>query len=561
MAPRFSRTILAFCFLLSSVGAIPSQGTFIGITACSTNFSQNMTEMTLPQCYSLCGTGWASYDKWDALTSILTWVVPLFVLVGNMHFSHFDVAIYKKHPNQRWWYAARRVVVNDSRSLLFNYAFVILHVLADPIDTIWSLLDKLAFARETKAYIHQQIRYLSRPKLPTVTAKGTITISLHRLPTHPSAPNPQPPKLTPRNLQNLQIVLFALDDFSPSPSIPTLLHLLHHPTLPSHHREKLLDTLTHTATLLSQTRIKSARRAALAVIAYAYPLFTSVASGAAASSTPLHFPHTIALRELYYWLIPTIALSSAAGAWPTEKIAEVALLPLVREVNRVAREMGMKGEKMVLEPLRPWGGAVYTWRPGKRVRCWGEVGMLGSALAVVAGAWGFSFAMSVVTPTQGLGCRAVTEVGYFAAWCLSCAGTWWVCWWWDRERGWGETWGEGFEERNVRARRLFIMVLVKDAVFAVPMTLILFLAFKGWWNSCDCWSARWSLGFTKARVPLGLAGWEKQHDYLYYALIGGALGFQVLAAVGMVGWNWGVLRLIYGDEADENRVGISKGKA
>ncbi|KAF2806392.1 uncharacterized protein BDZ99DRAFT_573913 [Mytilinidion resinicola] len=555
MAPRFARIMLAISSFHSFTSAFPSQGSFIGITACSTNFSRNMTEMTLPQCYSLCGTGWASYDKWDALTSILTWVVPLFVLVGNMHFSHFDVAVYKKIPDQRWWYAARRIVVNGGRSLLFNYAFVILHLLADPIDTIWSLLDKLAFAKKTRAYIHEQISHPSHPPVPMATAKGNITITLRGLSTQLSAP-----PLTPHALKNLQIVLFALDDFSPSPSILTLLHLLHHPALPPHRREKLLETLAHTATLLTHTRIKSARRAALAVTAYAYPLFTSVASGAAASSTPTHFPHTIALRELYYWLIPTIALSSAAGAWPTEKTAGVALQPLVREVNLVTREVELKGEEMALGTPRPWNGAVYTWRPRKRVRCWEDVGMLGSAFAVVAGAWGFSFVMSVVTPTRGLGCRAVTEVGYFAAWCVNFLMTQGVCLWWGRGGRGGGRWGEGGEEKDGRARGLFVVVLVKDAVFAVPMTLILFLAFKGWWNSCDCWSARWSLGFANARVPLGLAAWEKQHDYLYYALIGGALGFQVLAAVCMVGWNRGVLRLIYGEAEKANEIRVPKGK-
>lgn len=35
-------------------------------------------------------------DKWDVINSILTWVVPLFVLVGNMHFSHFDVLVLHK---------------------------------------------------------------------------------------------------------------------------------------------------------------------------------------------------------------------------------------------------------------------------------------------------------------------------------------------------------------------------------------------------------------------------------------------------------------------------------
>jgi hypothetical protein len=88
------------------------------------------------------------------------------------------------------------------------------------------------------------------------------------------------------------------------------------PRLNPDDRTHILTTLSHTATLLTQTHIKSARRAALVVIAYAYPLFNSVASSRAAATALVHFPHTI-------------ALSAAASAWPTEETADVALWPLV----------------------------------------------------------------------------------------------------------------------------------------------------------------------------------------------------------------------------------------
>jgi hypothetical protein len=110
MLSKFPGTVLALFILLPLSSAIPSQGDFIGIITCSANFSRNITEMTLPQCYSFYSTSDAPCHKWDVVTSILTWVVPLFVLVGNMHFSHFHVGIYKPEDDSMWWHAVRRHV-------------------------------------------------------------------------------------------------------------------------------------------------------------------------------------------------------------------------------------------------------------------------------------------------------------------------------------------------------------------------------------------------------------------------------------------------------------------
>jgi hypothetical protein len=95
-------TVISVLFLCTPASAIARKGNFIGTETCSTTFSKNMGTMSLPQCYEKCGTGWAPYGKLGIIVSILAWVVPLFVLIGNMHFSHFDVRILESEENPYW---------------------------------------------------------------------------------------------------------------------------------------------------------------------------------------------------------------------------------------------------------------------------------------------------------------------------------------------------------------------------------------------------------------------------------------------------------------------------
>ena len=130
------------------------------------------------------------------------------------------------------------------------------------------------------------------------------------------------------DLKHIEVKCFALDDFGPkyrvmSKGIPggffarKLVKFTQHDRLTREDREDILILCNHASTVLSQTRVKSARRSMLGIIAYAYSLFTSMASGKASASAPIHFLRTIALRELHYWLLSAITLSSAAGAFPT----------------------------------------------------------------------------------------------------------------------------------------------------------------------------------------------------------------------------------------------------
>lgn len=69
--------------------------------------------LTLQGCQAFCGKDWGYYP--DSASRVVDWVVPIVVLVSNINLSPVE----------------RRVMMG------------IIHALGDPIDTLWSLLDKL----------------------------------------------------------------------------------------------------------------------------------------------------------------------------------------------------------------------------------------------------------------------------------------------------------------------------------------------------------------------------------------------------------------------------------
>lgn len=236
------------------------------------------------------------------------------------------------------------------------------------------------------------------------------------------------PGVHQEDLKHIEVKCFALDDFGPkyrvmSKGIPggffarRLVNFIQDDRFIREDREDIPISCNHASMVLSQTRVKSARRSMLAIIAYAYPLFTSMASGKASASTPVHYPHTMALRELYCWLLSAITLSSAAGAFPT-RWTSCALQPLASKIRRIAALRKIDQGDLPLTCLKPWSDTVYTWRSQKSFEEPYNIFILDLALLPVARAWIFSFLMSWFTPTVGLGCCSITELSYFMAYSL-----------------------------------------------------------------------------------------------------------------------------------------------
>ncbi|KAK4994242.1 hypothetical protein LTR66_005691 [Elasticomyces elasticus] len=368
-----------------------------------------------------------------------------------MHFSHFPVAVFADPRVRRRDYtgillSTGRTLFNKVWSLLTNYGSVVFHLLADPEDTLWSLLTKLDLARRCEQWAYGRLRGFSE-----------------------------------KDQRHIAIVCFALDDQdfgrttggSETQQLThagALVHCLNDPAIrQTKEWTALMAACRQAGILLSQTRSQNARRSALAIIFYASALFISLASSKSSNTMQAHMPHTIALRELYYWLIPAITLSAAVGAFPTPWTAYAILQPVARTI----RACGVEFE---LAALKPWSGGNYVWRPQKNLSkvfpTDDDCGFCASLRSLrlfslsflsVAIAWAMSFTVSWYTPTVGLGCRNITELSYFIIWTLSCLLT----------HVFGIIWNKPQD-----VKRLFVVVYIKDAFLAIPMVTILFAAFR-----------------------------------------------------------------------------------
>lgn len=368
--------------------------------------------------------------------------------------------------------------------LVSSYSFVLCHLLGNPLDFLWSHLERL-----------QRMRAFRR-----------------------AVPG--------RYGDNVVVVCIALDDFEQDVTHSRLLRRLAflEQTNQLAELEDLLGKCRIAGGQLRESRVSSTRRSVIAVMAYAIALFTTLSSNLAQKSVAVHTPHTIALRELYYWLVTAVALSSAVGAFPTEKTAAKTLKPVVEALDGLD-EVRRRG--YVLPPLSLAKGGSQGHCPQKRASV-RSLPLIATATLSVTGAWAFSFVMSWVTPTAGLGCRSFMEIGFFCAWVLNFLISYGVS---RRSKG---TWPSA----------LFLC----DLIIAVPTVLCLFLAFRGWFNSCQCWAAAWTLPKPLHYfIPTNLQLQEVHLVATYYGIIAGALGLQALISAGVLLHFRHELRLIYGE--------------
>ena len=117
---------------------------FIGIVQC--NALRGNKSTTVDQCEQLCGEGPHPFDRWEVVNAITTWVLLLFVLVSNVQYSNFQLGTSPSRG--RWWARIRDVVLSHS--------LVASHLLANPIDYIFSHLEKLEAMRQVRLKVEKR---------------------------------------------------------------------------------------------------------------------------------------------------------------------------------------------------------------------------------------------------------------------------------------------------------------------------------------------------------------------------------------------------------------------
>jgi len=346
--------------------------------------------ISLEYCYHIFGRGYTPYPTSESLQSITGWLVPLFVLVGNMYMPSFSGMLQN----------------------ILHFLAVTGHLLADPIDTIWSLGCKL------------QVRRIIYWRLGSVN-----------------------PGLNQKERRELTTILFTLHDYlDTQPTSDRTVRVLveawiHNP-----------EAVGKAAKRLNDMRVKNTRRVVVAIIVYIATVFT--AWHRTKDNPPLYYPHRIALRELYYWLLSAIVLSCVAGGFPTDQTAKWVL-----EDHHLAYILGLRHQE-----LKPWEGGTYSCAVDRTMdarKAW----LLLQAFMAVTFSWASAFAMSWISSTPGLECRNILQLCYWMIWTLNCGINWALhC---------------AVVSKNTRLKLWWQLVMVKDFLIGMTMVLVLFAAFKG----------------------------------------------------------------------------------
>ncbi|KAH0562039.1 hypothetical protein GP486_003257 [Trichoglossum hirsutum] len=390
--------------------------------------SPDSVVVTLEGCDDLCGAKWSPYPRSSVITSIFTWVVPLCVLVGNLNFG-----------KSGFWGGAAEVI----------------HLLGDPIDAIWSLLDKLDAGR--------RYRRKFQGNIPGKRDKsGEHNIS-----------------------SDCALVLYAIADFHGESDrcLRDVINNLHNAIEAEKgtviealrkavESDKGKYVIQRASLELADIRVNNTLRSFLAVTAYLANLIGSWArvtyGGVPESSSRIP---TMAFRLLYFWLIPTIVLSTSAGTWPSRRAGLHILRRLETELKLLPDNLSCDFDFDV-HSLNASNSGSHIWLPEKFIYHRDDnrrVLFFSIAVFSVASAFATAFATSWFIPTVGLGCGGLVLLGYFGAWICSFLftilstflATRFAC------------------AAKTTRRGLWRIIIVKDSVIVIPMISVLFGAFGG----------------------------------------------------------------------------------
>lgn len=353
--------------------------------------------LTYPQCLEYCGAGYGKYPTWSVVSALTGWVIPLFLLLGNITYSKSSSFIFN--------------VKGFNYGGQLNWIAVISHLLVNPIDFLWSLALKLDSGRSIKERINGLSQELG---------------------------------ITSEERKYLCGICYALEDFDyGKPAEKLIASLERNDTfdlnidtqLNAHlNWESIRKILRPTARNIAADRRHNKFHSTLAIIMYGKDVFIALIQEKFDESFPYHLPHTLALRQLYYWLFCAIILSAAAGGfadqWSSHAFLNEFLERRLINLRNMARESAFDYYDIQLERIEPWSGGNYHWRydnyhfeyqpPECGLKmAWRKTFLLFVVIAAVGSPIAIAFLMSWFTPTVGLGDRGIVELSFAGLWVLN----------------------------------------------------------------------------------------------------------------------------------------------
>ncbi|KAK6335994.1 hypothetical protein TWF730_003367 [Orbilia blumenaviensis] len=398
---------------------------------------------TIVGCTAFCGKNQGWYTKPDALERVLTWIFPIFFLLFNLNL-----------PAIGW-----------------EKFFAITHALGDPIDSVWSLLDKMyawdkcyAFAEEFVTeeesvggnQVVKKAERLERIKIIATTFAGIEEIVGH-----------------------------GPDSTSVYWEIATSLGLM---------KTTNFDEWRRAATTLVDDRTNDFVRTGLAIFLFAFQFFSEVVF----DSDDVPPGGRLGSAMLLSWLIPLILISNILGGVASRRTC---LRTIIRLVENTRRSQGLvSGQALGDQNARDWNdyfdklysaGVIYISRPHK-FRVTREANGREKAFRIALPffvtlivIFGFipAFYIHWMAAPDGFSCRHFWIIGVFFAWLISAVLTV-ILQYFTRYNYW--VW----------------LIILKDFIVGFGSVVMLSLSVAGLYNSCVCWSMSLLIGEASAYFPL-----------------------------------------------------------
>lgn len=344
-----------------------------------------------------CGSGYGHYDVSNVSAALTGWVIPLFGLLANMHFTDSTLDGLEWHRvyrtlNSRGFRGSWRIV----KSQLPKY-FECAEQPANPISTNWSLATKLYLRRQLQNCCNEH-------RLPGLGAQGRSKVAT---------------------------ICDCFDEFGHEEFEDLVNRLVQLCKTESKLRtsgkvsQVVRDYVSKASRKLEVIRIRNTRRAAFAILVYIAEAISTLLASMASSGLDFSIPHTIALRVLCFLSFSQVILSSGLGAWSRQAVSQAIIQELASKIHEI--EMSLDPNQADLwsylakEEIKLWDGGSYVFRPQKstkmRPRDLDEFSckylslqhceLLAIAFFMVIVAFAVSFIVSYLTPTRGIGGRAL----------------------------------------------------------------------------------------------------------------------------------------------------------
>lgn len=207
-------------------------------------------------------------------------------------------------------------------------------------------------------------------------------------------------------------------------------------------------------------------------------------------------PHNIAFGALYFWLPFAVLSTAVVGGAQTQNSVPRILIRLREDTEKIfrANREATAQERRLMSfpslkfsmPERRVSGGLPTWQPDKFDDWTSDnhkdvkfffFGFLMSttiaAIPAIAAMW-----VSWRTPTEGFGCRSVTQASFFVSWLLNATSDWILSKCTRRSKGHG----------IVRSQRIYWITFAKDFLLTSGAIIALTCSAIGVFNSCNCWT-------------------------------------------------------------------------